>query len=130
MSSVSLRAVAGFLLLVALSCTQGPQTGPFLALAGPKDVMRMEVVDEEGETIWALQAQSPQSVDAIVYGVVPVGFSQIVPADGSLPRPLVPGELLVAETVTSMRRFAHTGVARDGNGMEILNYTMELLETQ
>ena len=128
MTSVAGRRILVFLALVALSCARGAERDPFLVLAGPKDVVRIGVQDEAGDTVWALEAKPPRSVDAILYGVVPDGFTQLLPAEGSLPRVLVPGELLTAETLTSKRLFVHTGIAKSSTAMEILNYSMELLE--
>lgn len=113
-----------------LSCAPGAQREPFLVLAGPKDVVRIDLEDEEGETLWILEAQPPRTLDFVLYGVVPDGFTQLEPADGSMPRPLVPGELLTSETRTLRRRFRHIGVVKNSTTMEILNYTMELLESR
>lgn len=116
------------LALVALSCVQGAEREPFLALAGPQDLVRIDLTDEAGETVWILEAQTPQSLGHILYGAVPSGFKQLEPVDGLPPRPLQPGELLTAETRTLKRLFTHIGVARTDTTMEILNYSMELLE--
>jgi hypothetical protein len=86
-------------------------------------------VDEEGSTLWVLEAKSPQSLDAILYAAVPAGFTQLEPADGWPPRPLDPGELVTTKTRTTNRLFTHIGVAKSATTMEILNYSMELLES-
>ena len=115
------------MVLASEACAPAAEKTPFLVLAGPRDVVQIQVSDERGETLWVLEAASPRPFDAIWYGVVPEGFTQKAPAQGWLPRPLVPGELITTETLTLRRRFTHTGVAKSGTAMEILNYSMELV---
>ena len=120
------------LILVALhgaACAPGADRNPFLVLAGPKNVVQVDVMDEEGSTLWVLEARSPQTLDAILYAAVPAGFTQLEPADGWPPRPLEPGELVKTKTRTTNRLFTHIGVAKSATTMEILNYSMELLES-
>jgi len=117
------------LVLGAISCAPGSDRQPFLVLAGPKDVVRLEVADEEGNLLWVLEAEPPRTLDAIWYGEVPGDFKQVVPADNWLPRPLEPGELVTAETTTSKRLFTHIGVAKSSTTMEIINYSMEQWST-
>ena len=90
--------------------------------------MQVDVTDEEGSPLWSLVAKSPQNLEAVLYAVVPAGFTQLEPADGWPPRPLEPGELVITRTRTAKRLFTHIGVAKSATTMEILNYKMELLE--
>ena len=126
MSSAIWQAPSALLVLGVIACAPRIDPDPFLVLAGPKDVMRVEVKDEAGSTLWILDAGSSQDLEAIVYGVVPAGFTQLEPADGRPPRPLEPGELVFTTTKTARRLFTHFGVARSATTMEILNYSMEL----
>ena len=129
MSSAIWRRFPVLLIFGIIACAPRVDRDPFLVLAGPKDVTRFEVTDEEGTTLWLLDARSPQSVDAIVYAAVPAGFIQLEPADRWPPRPLEPGELVITTTTTGRRLFTHFGVAKSATTMEILNYSMELLES-
>lgn len=126
MGSAARQSILVLLAFLALSCVRGAERDPFLVLVGPKDVVRIDLTGEEGETVWVLEAQIPQSLDRILYGTVPSGFKQLEPADGLPPRALQPGELLTARTRTLKRIFTHVGVARTDTSMEILNYSMEL----
>ncbi len=123
-----LRGLLISISLLWFSCGPPLEHNPLLVIAGPKDVTRIEVFDEEGETLWLLVAEEPRSLDSIHYFVVPSGFSQAAPVDGVLPRPLVPGEVLLVETRTLKRTFRHLGVASSQTRMEIVNYTMEMSE--
>lgn len=118
--------VVALVLLGVLSCAPGADREPFLLLAGPEDVIRVDVEDEAGEVLWILEATSPQPVEAFFYGEVPDGFRQLEPAEGSLPRSLQPGESVIARTTTRTRLFTHSGVAKSATAMEIFNYSMGL----
>lgn len=128
MSSASRRRILTLLALGVTACAPRSDRDPFLVLAGPKNVMQVAVMDEDGSTLWVLEAKSPQALDAILYAAVPAGFTQLEPADGWTPRPLEPGELVITTTRTTNRLFTHIGVAKSATTMEILNYSMELLE--
>lgn len=130
MRSAIWRRILILLSLAATACAPRADWDPFLVIAGPKGVMQVEVTDEEGSPLWSLEAKSPQDLEAILYAVVPDGFTQLEPTDGWPPRPLEPGELVIARTRTTKRLFTHIGVAKSATTMEILNYKMELLESR
>ena len=109
------------------ACSYSGEQDPFLVMAGPGEVCRLEVTDEQGGTLWKLEAQPPQRLDEVFYAAPPEGFRQIEPVPGRAPRSLLPGEIVRVETVTRRRRFVHWGVARGAANVEILNYSMELL---
>ena len=116
--------------LVVASLTACADVGgqdPFLVVAGPGEVSRFEVTDEQGITLWRLEAEPPHRLGEVFYAAPPEGFRQIEPAPGSVPRSLLPGEIVRVETVTRRRRFVHWGVARGVATLEILNYSMERL---
>lgn len=120
--------LAGLAFLGLIACSPEKQAEPFVLIAGPKEVLRFQVDDEEGLTLWAFEARSPRTLDHVLFGIVPAGFAQVEPPGDRPPRFLVPGELLRVETLTRRRRFTHIGIARSDTGMEILNYSMELVD--
>ena len=124
------RGLIGLAFVGLCACSPGRGPDPFLVLAGPGEVARLEIADEDGSTLWALEAQPPQRLDRIVYPIVPEGFEQVEPTGDYLPRPLEPGELLRVETRTRHRRFVHVGIAKTPSTMEIVNYSMEMLGGQ
>ena len=109
------------------ACGSAPE--PFLVISGPKDLVHIEIRDDEGETIWALRAEPPQSPKSIFYGSAPPGFEQVVPSAGTLPRPLIPGEMLTSETRSLNRIFIHRGVAETPSRMSVYDWSMHLLDS-
>ncbi len=96
-----------------------------VVLAGPEAVESFEVREAGGQVLWRIEAEPAVVVERIVYGTVPAGFEQRVPADGS-PRPFVSGEPLETETVTALRTFLHTGHAEGPSTWEITDSRMLL----
>ena len=99
-----------------------------MVIAGPKDLVSFELRDAEGNTLWAMTADEPQTIDFIAYGLVPFGFRQQVPADGSLPRNLRWGETLTSEIRTLKRIFIHRGFAEGDGRFSIADWSMHLLD--
>ena len=91
----------------------------FLVLAGPVDVTSFEARDEAGDVVWRIESPVGIELKAIVYGVVPQGFSQSVPAAALPPRKLVYGEPLTLTTVTGKRFFVHRGWAVGEAGFDL-----------
>lgn len=113
--------------LSALFGACGGQSDPLLSIAGPKDIVRFELEDAEGQTLWAIDSRQAQQLRFIYYGELPEGFDQLVPADGSRPRSLVDGEPLMAETRTLTRVFVHYGHAFGPASFRVAYSTMELI---
>ena len=115
-------------LAVALSASATDQS-PFLIIAGPTDLVRHTVMDEEGVTLWSVEAEEPQTLEYIFYGIVPEGFRQVEPQDDFLPRPLIPGEVLFSETESLEFIFTHEGVASENSGWVIIEYDHERIRS-
>lgn len=98
-------------LLLVLVGACGQRGDPLLSIAGPTDIVRFELADAQGRTLWVIDSRRARHLRFIHYGEIPEGFHQAVPADGSRPRPLVDGEPLIAETRTLSRVFVHYGNA-------------------
>lgn len=92
---------------------QPPEGGRNLLTASGNDmrVERFEVQDQSGSPIWIIEASPGQPVSVILYGVVPQGFKQFVPANGQSPRPLVSDERLTTVTLSQESLFVHHGIA-------------------
>ena len=113
---VVVAAVGGSLLAGVLALWfehQPPEGGRNLLTASEYNmrVERFEVQDHSGSPVWVIEALPGQPVTAIHYGVVPHGFTQLVPATGLTPRPLVPNERLTTVTLSQDWLFVHHGVA-------------------
>lgn len=106
----------------------GTAPEPLLVISGPSDLVHFELRDARGETLWAVHAKAPQTLAFIAYGVVPTGFVQQSPGDGSPPRPLRLGEILTSETRSTRRVFIHRGQAGQGGRFSIHDWSMHLLE--
>lgn len=102
------------------SCREAPQPVPLLVIAGPRELVSIEVRSDADEPIWRLEAESSANPSELIYGMPPVGFRQTVPEAG-LPRPFELGELLVIESSQEKRRFLHTGIASSESTMAILS---------
>ncbi len=106
----------------------GGSAEPFMIIAGPKDLVHFELRDARGETVWAMHADVPQTLDFIAYGRVPLGFTQRHPANGSEPRALRPGETLTTEIRSLKRVFIHRGIAENGSRFSIYDWSMHPLD--
>jgi hypothetical protein len=127
-SAILRYALVGVLLLSGAGLVWADQD-PFMILAGPKNVERFDLTDEQGNKVWVLEAKPATNPEILLYGVVPGGFSQVDPADDVPPRRLVPGEVLTMKTTTEILIFTHTGVASGSTNMEIINYSMKRVES-
>ncbi len=112
-------------LAAALAVVGCDRPDSLVLLAGPEAVESFEVREADGPVLWRIEAEPAVVVERIVYGTVPAGFAQRVPADGP-PRPLVPGERLETETVTALRTFLHAGRAEGPSTWEITDSRMLL----
>ena len=69
------------------------------------------VFDSQLKPLWKLSSPDLVSVKKVRYGVVPSGFVQEIPAEGTQPRPLVTGEAIVVVVITPTDAFRHSGTA-------------------
>ena len=76
----------------------------------PTLVSRLELHDDAKNVLWRIEAPSPRRVSSIDYGVVPKGFTQVIPGNGQ-PRPLTEGEALLLIYTTDTGWCRHGGVA-------------------
>lgn len=124
-AALRLALLLGLILVVA-ACERRAE--PFMAIAGPKDVRCFAVRSRDGETLWAFEAEQGRVVTRIDYGVLPEGFAQVVPADGSKPRLLLIPEEIETETLTASRSITHRGIALSSNRIQIYHSEMRLLD--
>lgn len=103
------------LLGVLAGCGGDDAPEPFLVVSGPRAVARIELRDADRAVVWSLVAEPAAPLAELVYGTVPDGFTQQLPAAGSPPRPLVAGEPLTLEWTTPLRVIVHRGYADSGN---------------
>jgi hypothetical protein len=80
-------------------------------LDGPISVTLFQVHDGNGTVLWRITSAQPRSLSEIRYGRVPRGFTQIVPASGTEPKPFRSGEKLVLLVVSPEAIYRHEGVA-------------------
>ena len=102
----------GLALVVAAVLSYGRE-GPYplLVISGPTDIERLEVALEDGEVLWSIASSEPRTLHRIVYGSVPKGFHQLIPAGDEPPRSLIVGEWLEAEIVSRDGTFYQQGPA-------------------
>lgn len=115
----------GVLAVLIGACGERPD--PLLFVSGPKDIVRFELEDAQGQTLWVIDSQQAQTLKMLYYGELPEGFGQLVPADGSRPRSLIDGEPLTAETRSLTRVFVHHGHALGPASFRVAYSSMELI---
>jgi hypothetical protein len=83
-----------------------------LTAGEPHDVLTFEVLDQEGKSLWRIEAiDGAISVPRIDYGVVPSGFRQTVPENAKPPTPFSDGEELRMRVTMTDRILDHQGFA-------------------
>ena len=120
------RSFGGALLTIALAWV-GACGGsePLLVIAGPDDLLSLELRTAAGEILWRLESDAPRQIPWVVLGEVPAGFRQAVPPAGERPRELEPWEPLVIDIVSATREFHQTGMARGTRVFEMSDWSME-----
>ncbi len=111
-------------LVLLLAACQGDD--PLLVIAGAGELVELQVRDAEDRPVWALVADHPRPLEHLFLGVVPEGYRQTVPEDGSPPRPLLPGEPLELEVVTESGVFLRSGFASGPGTFDTTGWWMEL----
>lgn len=121
-------APIGLALLLFTACAADgpPVPDPLVVISGPEAFESMQLVDERERVIWRLVASPPGPVNELVYGEVPAGFDQEIPADGGPPRPLTIGEPMRIESVTPRRLFRHEGWVVAGPRLSLEHWEMKL----
>ncbi len=89
--------VWGLLVATALSCSfsHGCVDESNFLTTGGVQVKTFIVFDSQRQPLWKLSSTSALEVKKVLYGVVPAGFVQEVPAPGDRPRSLIAGEKIV-----------------------------------
>jgi hypothetical protein len=82
-------------------------TRNMLTIATPAEVLSFQIERKDKLVIWRIEADSPQALHVLRYGLVPLGFRQVTPAAPSAPPPLKEGEELTTTTVEPSRTFTH-----------------------
>ncbi len=121
-------ASTALVLLGAAACAADKPASedPFVMISGPRAFLSIEVRDASEAVLWRLVADAPTPLPELVWGEVPAGFRQQVPAPGEAPRPLVAGEPLALESITPQRIFHHRGHVARGSRLTIEGWAMEL----
>ena len=87
-----------------------------VTIDGPLPIMALQISALPGEVLWRIGTARPMVLRAIHYGVIPDGFIQSIPAAGTKPRKMIPGEHVAVVVVAPDYIYRHEGAATNGSG--------------
>jgi hypothetical protein len=87
-----------------------------VTIDGPPPIIAFQINAPAGEVLWRIEAVRPVVLSGIHYGAIPDGFIQRIPAAGTKPRAMIPGEHVAVVIVAPDYIYRHEGVATRGAG--------------